>query len=107
MSELCELVITAPDPDWLHRFSRQLVIDGLAASVHDFGEVRSIYKWKGEVFERSEGRVAIHTRRALVAIIDERASGSHPYQVPSLSARPIYDGSRQYLEWILEQTRDV
>lgn len=31
MSELCEVVITAPDPDWLHGFARSLVEDGLAA----------------------------------------------------------------------------
>jgi hypothetical protein len=25
MTDLCEVVITAPDPDWLRRFTRDLV----------------------------------------------------------------------------------
>lgn len=36
MSELCEVVITAPDPDWLYAFARSLVEDGLAASAHNY-----------------------------------------------------------------------
>jgi hypothetical protein len=57
-SELCEVVITAPDPDWLLEFSRQLVTDGLCASAHNFQPVRSVYRWRGEVHERTEGRVS-------------------------------------------------
>jgi hypothetical protein len=36
MTELCEVVITAPDPDWLYSFTRTLVEEGLAASAHNF-----------------------------------------------------------------------
>ena len=32
-SELCEVVITAPDPEWLKAFTRKLVDDRLYASV--------------------------------------------------------------------------
>jgi len=56
MSELCEVVITAPDPEWLLEITRQLVSDGLCASAHNFTPVRSVYRWKGEVYERTEGR---------------------------------------------------
>jgi periplasmic divalent cation tolerance protein len=48
MSELCEVVITAPDPDWLYAFARSLIEDGLAASAHNFTPVRSIYKWQSQ-----------------------------------------------------------
>jgi uncharacterized protein involved in tolerance to divalent cations len=47
-SELYEVVITAPDPEWLKSFSRQLVEDGLAASAHNFAPVQSIYRWHGK-----------------------------------------------------------
>ena len=55
MSELCEVVITAPDPEWLLEITRQLVSDGLCASAHNFTPVRSVYRWKGEVYEWTEG----------------------------------------------------
>jgi periplasmic divalent cation tolerance protein len=42
--DLCEVVITAPDPDWLADFTRQLVQDRLAASGHNITPARSIYR---------------------------------------------------------------
>lgn len=88
MSELCEVVITAPDPDWLKDFSRKLVEDGLCASVHNFTPVRSIYRWRGEIHERTEGRASMHTSRGRIAEIVDRAKKEHPYEVPGISARP-------------------
>ena len=72
MSELCEVVITAPDPDWLLEMTRELVSDGLCASAHNFAPVRSVYRWKGEVYERTEGRASLHTRKSRVADIVTR-----------------------------------
>lgn len=104
MMELCEVVITAPDPDWLQAFTRALVRDRLASNVHNFGPVQSTYRWQGEIHDRTEGRASLHTRRALIATIVERTRGAHPYQTPGVSARPIIDGNPEYLAWILEQT---
>ena len=104
MAELCEVVITAPDPDWLYSFARSLVVDGLAASAHNFTPVRSIYAWQGQVHERTEGRVSLHTHGARVADIVARAKREHPYEVPGISARPITDGNPDYLRWIEVQT---
>ncbi|MHA6628352.1 divalent-cation tolerance protein CutA [Pseudonocardia sichuanensis] len=104
MTELCEVVITAPDPEWLRGFTRELVDRRLCSSVHNFSPVHSIYRWQGEVHERTEGRASLHTRRGLVTAIVEHAKNRHPYQVPSISARPICDGSPEYLDWIAAET---
>ena len=69
MTELCEVVITAPDPGWLKDFSRKLIEQRLCASAHNFAPVQSIYRWRGEIYERTEGRVSLHTRRDRVAEI--------------------------------------
>jgi periplasmic divalent cation tolerance protein len=103
-SELCEVVITAPDPEWLKAFSRQLIEDRLAASAHNFSPVQSIYRWRGKVYERTEGRVSLHTTRGRVPDIVARAKDEHPYELPGVSARPIDDGNPDYLAWILEET---
>ncbi len=42
--EVCEVIITAPDPDWLVEFTRRLVIDRLCASGHNFQPIRTIYR---------------------------------------------------------------
>src|SRR5215469_15057185 len=92
VSELAEVVITAPDPAWLLDLTRELVADRLCASAHSFAPVRSVYRWQGEIIERPEGRVALHTRASLVPAIVERVKASHPYEVPGISSRPIVDG---------------
>lgn len=104
MTELCEVVITAPDPEWLSEFTRTLVADGLASSVHNFAPVQSTYRWKGEIFDRTEGRASLHTQRSAIPKIVDRARSAHPYQVPGISARPIIDGNPEYLAWIEEST---
>ena len=106
MTELCEVVITAPDPGWLVEFTRQLVTDRLAASGHNYMPIRSIYRWQGEVHDRHEGRVSLHTRASLVPEIVQRAKEQHPYEVPSISSRPIQDGNPDYLRWIKTETKE-
>jgi periplasmic divalent cation tolerance protein len=103
-SELSEVVITAPDPEWLKNFSRKLIEDRLCASAHNFTPVRSLYRWRGEIYERTEGRVSLHTRTARIAEIVERAKREHPYEVPGVSARPITGGNPDYLAWIAQET---
>jgi periplasmic divalent cation tolerance protein len=104
VTELCEVVITAPDPDWLLDLTRELVTEGLCASVHNFAPVRSIYRWQGEVHECTEGRASLHTRTSLVSVIVERVKASHPYEVPGISARPIVSGNPDYLRWMADET---
>jgi len=104
MTELCEVVITAPDPDWLYQFARALVEDGLAASAHNFTPIRSIYRWQGQVHERDEGRVSLHTSYERVPEIVARARREHPYEVPGVSTRPITGGNPDYLTWMAKET---
>ena len=56
--ELCEVIITAPDKDWLIDFVKRLTEDRLCAGSHTLSEIRSVYRWDGQVWDRTEGRVA-------------------------------------------------
>jgi len=57
MTEICEVVITADNADWLAEFTRRLVEDRLAACGQQIASVRSIYRWQGEVHDEPEARV--------------------------------------------------
>jgi len=102
--EVCEVVVTAPDADWLAEFTRGLVADRLAACGHNFKVIRSIYRWQGEVHDQEEARVGLHTRATLVPQIVERTKRDHPYEVACVIALPIVDGSSDYVRWILDET---
>ena len=103
-ARLDRVVITAPDPDWLKDFSRKLVEQRLCASAHIFAPVQSVYRWRGDIYERTEGRVSLHTRRDRVAMIVALAKQEHPYEVPGISTRTITDGNPDYLAWIAQET---
>ena len=103
--EVCEVVITAPDAAWLAEFARRLVTDCLAAGGHEIQAIRSIYRWNGEVHDRPEARLALHTRTELVPAIAARAEAEHPYEVPCVVALPIVTGGDAYVRWILDETR--
>lgn len=107
MSDLCEVVITAPDPEWLIELTRQLVDDGLCSNGHNYAPIRSVYRWHGETHDRTEGRVSLHTRKALLPEIIRRVRAEHPYEVPGISTRPIDNGDPEYLEWIRQSTHEA
>jgi periplasmic divalent cation tolerance protein len=103
-TEICEVVITAADPDWLAGFTRRLVADRLAACGQQIAAIRSIYRWDGAVQDEPEARVALHTRTALVDRIVERANAEHPYDVPCVIALPVVAANPAYVEWVRTET---
>ena len=106
-TEFCEVVVTAENAGWLAGFTRTLVEERLAACGHTVQQVRSIYRWQGEVHDEAEARVALHTRRSLVPAIVARAGELHPYDVPCVIALPVVDGNPAYLEWLAAETREA
>ena len=103
--DICEVIITGPDADWLAAFTRHLVQDRLAACGHNMHEIRSIYRWEGAIHDEPEARVALHTRRSLVPAITTRAQHDHPYDVPCVIAMPVDGGNPDYITWVLNETR--
>lgn len=106
MSEICEVVITAPDAQWLREFTRHLVSERLAACGHNLSEIRSIYRWEGSVQDEAEARVMLHTKQTLVAEIIEATRQAHPYEVPCVLSTPITDANPDYFDWVCAETRD-
>jgi periplasmic divalent cation tolerance protein len=100
--DCCELVVTAPDQEWLAALTTELVQRRLAAAGH-LSEIRSIYRWDG-INDTTEARVALHTRTALVDRIIAEVQSRHPYEVAGIWAIPIIASSDDYLAWITEST---
>ncbi|GAA2131610.1 divalent-cation tolerance protein CutA [Glycomyces algeriensis] len=106
MQPICEVTITAPDAAWLAEFTRKLVEERLAACGHNLVEIRSIYRWDGQVHDEPEARVMLHTRRSLVSEIIKIVNQEHPYEVPCVLATAIDQASPDYHAWVLTETKD-
>jgi periplasmic divalent cation tolerance protein len=103
-TDVCEVIVTAPDRDWLIALSRRLIDARLASSAHVMHPVTSIYRWKGAIEEAVEARAFMRSRYELldelVAYVVER----HPYEVPNITALPVTAGNPAYLEWVRVET---
>lgn len=103
-SEVCEVIITAPDAEWLAAFTRRLIEDRLVASGHHFAPIRSIFHWRERIEDITEARVALHTRPTLVSSVIERVNREHPYEVPCVIALPVTSGNPAYIRWVVAST---
>jgi periplasmic divalent cation tolerance protein len=104
IDQVCEVVITADNEEWLLNFTRSLVSDRLAACGQHITPIRSIYRWNNEIQHDRETRVALHTRLDLVPAILERVNREHPYDVPCVLALPVATGNPAYLDWVIAET---
>src|SRR3954451_14258051 len=98
--DVVEVVITAPDEEWLVTFTRLLVERRLAACGH-ITQIRSVYTWHGEIHDEHESRVALHTRAAHFSAIVAATKAEHPYEVPCAISHPITNANPSYRAWIL------
>lgn len=98
-----EVVITAPDAEWLRRFVEALVQEHLCSAGH-LTEHQTIYFWREEAHSGPEAKAILYTRENLVPTIVERTQNEHPYEVPHVSATPLTAGNPDYLQWILTET---
>ncbi|MGH9096157.1 MAG: divalent-cation tolerance protein CutA [Acidimicrobiales bacterium] len=103
-SGISEVIITGDDPAWLVDFTRTLVEERLCACAQHFSPIRSIYRWRGEIEDDAEVRVALHTRSERVAELIERIEHDHPYEVPCVLAVAIDQASPAYVEWVRTET---
>lgn len=107
MAEYTFLVvfITTPDQQVADYLSRILVETKTAACVNIIPGVSSIFHWEGAISEEEECLLIVKTPSAyfedkLVPLVKEH----HPYQVPEMIAFPIVRGSKDYLDWMKEET---
>jgi periplasmic divalent cation tolerance protein len=102
--ELCEVTITAPDPEWLAGLARELIERRLCASAHVVSPIRSIYRWRGTIEDTAEARAFLRSRRSHLDAIVDFVRERHPYEVPNVTAVPIIGGNPAYLDWVREST---
>ena len=94
--------VTFPDLDSAGKVSRLLVENKLAACVHVYPEVLSIYRWQGEICEDREVAVQIKTRRKHWQMVQDLVNNHHPYDVPVIACLPVCDYNPAAAKWFDE-----
>lgn len=99
------VLITAPDKQTAERLSQVIMEGKKAACVNIIPQVDSIFRWQGSISTEQEVLLILKTKTTifedqLVPLVKEH----HPYDVPEIIALPLVMGSKEYLNWMEEET---
>lgn len=97
--------VTCRDRNEAIHIGKAAVRDRLAACANVIGGMESIYWWQGNLEVSQETVLILKSRRDLLATLTENIKSEHSYEVPCIVALPIEDGNRDYLDWLLAETR--
>src|SRR3972149_4056069 len=84
------------------KIGSELVKDGLAACCNIIPEIKSIFKWKGEICKEKEVLLLVKSKASLFKKVEAQVKKLHSYEVPEIIAFPIEAGLQDYLKWMDE-----
>ncbi|MFC1833284.1 divalent-cation tolerance protein CutA [Thermodesulfobacteriota bacterium] len=96
--------VTIDDMAKAAEIARSLVEKRLVACVNIVPEIRSIYRWQGEICDDAERLLIMKTRSELFPQLLDTIKQLHPYEVPEIISFEIAQGLPDYLSWIDEST---
>jgi len=100
MSEYAIVLITTPDEEMAAKIAKSLVKNQLAACVSIIPQVRSIYRWEGEICDDNEVQLIVKTVTEVFDQVQRVVKDIHSYDIPEIMLLPIENGSEDYLQWI-------
>lgn len=78
-----------------------LITAHLAACVQSH-EVRSTYRWKGEIDTADEIMLVAKTLSDRLPMLEALVKAHHSYEVPEILATPVVWASEAYAKWLRE-----
>ncbi|KAL4449199.1 hypothetical protein ABPG74_015581 [Tetrahymena malaccensis] len=111
LSPLSIYYCTTESMETAKKISNSLVEKKLAACVNIIGQgeastITSIYSWENKVCTDPEFLLIIKSRTELLQEILDEVKKNHPYTTPELIGTPIFGGSKAYLDWVFENTKE-
>jgi len=86
------------------QIAEALVEKGHAACVNIIKKIRSIYRWKGEIWDDEEYLLIIKTRESLFPQVRDAIRAIHSYELPEVLCLPVVNLDERVQSWILDTT---
>jgi periplasmic divalent cation tolerance protein len=80
--------------------SQVLVQREEAACVNMVPMIRSVYRWKGKIWNETEQLLIIKTTRPMLEDVKKTVKELHSYELPEILALDVTEGDRNALSWI-------
>lgn len=107
MKSYIQISTTTETKEEAQKIARYLVEQKLAACVQISCPIESTYRWKGKLETASEWLCLIKTRESFFKKVEAAIKKLHSYETPEIIATPIVKGSREYLKWLDEETKNL
>lgn len=95
---------TAPDRALAEKIARALVERQLVACAQITGPVTSVYRWKNEVCQEEEFRLALKFSTAREEELHAALVELHPFECPQWIVTQVDSGSADFIAWVHEST---
>ncbi len=76
-----------------------------AACVNTIPTTRSVYRWKGKIWNETEQLLIIKTTQPLLEDVKRTVKELHSYELPEILAVQVVDGDRNALAWIASSVK--
>jgi periplasmic divalent cation tolerance protein len=106
MKSYIQISTTTETKEEAQKIAQYLVEQKLAACVQITGPIESTYRWRGNVETANEWLCLIKTREALFNKVQAAIKKLHSYEIPEIIAISIIKGSKEYLNWLYEETEN-
>ncbi len=86
------------------QIAQAVVERGQAACVNIVKHIRSIYRWKGEIWDDDEYLLLIKTRESLFPAVRDTIRSLHSYELPEVICVPVNKVDERVQSWIMDTT---
>jgi len=104
MSKAITVLVTTGSVNEAREIAKTLVGENLAACCNIIQSVESVFNWQGKVNIENEALMICKTKEEVFEKVRERVQQLHSYDVPEIIALPITQGSKDYLDWVVQET---
>lgn len=106
MKSYIQISTTTKTKEEAQKIARYLIEQKLAACVQITGPIESTYRWRGAVECANEWLCLIKTQKALFNKVQAAIKKLHSYETPEIIAVSIVKGSKEYLNWLDDETEN-
>lgn len=106
MDDLIIILMTASSIEEADLISNSLLEKKLIACSNIISDMKSTFWWNGNIQKENEVLIIAKSTKALLDDIVAEVKSIHSYDVPEILAIPILGGNPDYLDWIIEETKN-
>ncbi|MBV6518534.1 MAG: cytochrome C biogenesis protein CcdA [Candidatus Brocadia sp.] len=107
MQKTIVIFITTSSQDEAKKIGQILREENLIACCNIVPSIESIFTWQGRTLHEKETLMICKTREDLFGAVEKRVRQLHSYDVPEIIALPIIQGSKDYLDWVAQETKTI